>query len=303
MDRVRVRIGMVNFINTAPLYEVWRETVDCSDWLVIEAVPVLLNRLLFESKLDLGFISSHEYAVHPAHYRILNDLSISSTGAVGSVLLFSRVPLTQLAGKLIFLSTQSQTSVSLLKIILEEFYQVIPQYVTNIHARPPGSMKDESRIKTTEIADELHMKSLSGSGGQETPKAVLLIGDEALRLTAGHDYPFVFDLGEVWWQHTALPFVFALWAVRDKFYQQSPEIVLSIQQELLRCVMVGRYNLHDISKKVASRIPMDTADCYDYLARIEYDLGADKRRSLVLFFEYLIKRKEGVVEALPLKIV
>ena len=50
---VTARIGMVNFINTAPLYEVWQRTVQRPEWQITEAVPSVLNNLLNEGKLDL----------------------------------------------------------------------------------------------------------------------------------------------------------------------------------------------------------------------------------------------------------
>ena len=111
------RIGMVNFINTAPLYEKWRATVHRPEWQITEAPPTTLNRMLYDNELDLGFVSSHEYAAHPDRYRILPGLSISATGPVGSVFLFSKTDPELLTGKTVLLSSLSQTSVSLVKII------------------------------------------------------------------------------------------------------------------------------------------------------------------------------------------
>ena len=125
---VPARIGMVNFINTAPLYEVWKKTVHRPEWRVTEAPPNVLNSILFNNELDLGLVSSHEYAAHPSQYKILGDLSISASGPVGSVFLFSDLEPEKLSDKLVMLSGQSQTSASLVKIILEEFYGVKPRY-------------------------------------------------------------------------------------------------------------------------------------------------------------------------------
>ena len=84
----KVRIGMVNFINTAPLYDVWLRTVNRSDWTVVEAAPSVLNRMLYAEQLDMGLVSSQEYAAHPEKYLLLDDISISASGPVGSVFLF-----------------------------------------------------------------------------------------------------------------------------------------------------------------------------------------------------------------------
>ena len=273
--KITARIGMVNFINTAPLYEVWRQTVRRPDWQVTEAPPTVLNRMLHENELDLGFVSSQEYALHSGEYRILSDLSISATGPVGSVLLFSEEPVAQLDGRLILLSSQSQTSVSLIKIILEEFYQIQPRYRIGL---------------------------LAETGARENPAAVLAIGDEALRLAAENRYPFRLDLGEAWQIRTGLPFVFAVWAVREDFCRTDPDTVLAIHLELQRCLRQGKEQLREISAIVAGRVPMDKGACYRFLQGIEYDLGSEKQEALRRFFEYLIVRGEVPAAALPLKV-
>jgi chorismate dehydratase len=272
----QVRIGMVNFINTAPIYEVWKKTVHRPDWRIIAATPSQLNRMLYRDELDLGCVSSFEYAVHPQQYRIIGDLSISASGPIGSVFLFSKVAPDQLADKVVLLSGQSQTSVSLVKIILEEFYSIFPRYRV-------GSVMEQQQ----------------DAGGFD---AVLAIGDEALRLVAGNEYPIRLYLGEVWHQHTGLPFVFALWTVRADFCLEESEQLAAIHQELLRCLTEGQGNLSAISREVAPRIPMDAEACLKYLRSIEYDLGPEKRQALGLFYEYLIKRNEADPTALPLKI-
>jgi chorismate dehydratase len=273
----RARIGMVNYINTAPLYEVWQQTVQRPQWRITEAVPSILNQMLFQHELDLGFVSSQEYAAHPHLYKILSDLSISATGPVGSVFLFSRIDPAELSGKLVYLTSQSQTSASLVKIILEEFYRVQPRYVT-----------------TEIIADFCAV--------EDQVSAVLAIGDDALRLTRAGCYSVRLDLSEVWQQHTGLPFVFAVWAVRREFLHKDPDSVTEIHRELLRCIDEGRKNLLPICEIVAPRIPMSTRACYDYLCAMEYDLGPQKKKALEEFFLFLIQRGEAPTEALPLEI-
>ena len=273
------RIGMVNYINTAPIYESWKKRVQPAQWQMVEAPPSTLNRMLAAGELDLGFVSSHEYCVRPESYRILADLSISANGSVGSVFLFSRVDPHELDGCPVLLSGQSQTSIFLLKIILEEFYGVKPLY---------------------RIGDVVEDMS-SGKGVQS--QALLAIGDQALRLVGDERFPYQLDLGAVWRHHTGLPFVFALCAVREDFYQREPYILALIHQELVECVREGRQNLEAVCELVAPRIPMHPDDCYVYLRAIGYDLGGEKKLALERFFRYLIDRGEGSPQSLPLKIV
>jgi chorismate dehydratase len=269
------RIGMVNFINTAPLYDVWLRTVNRPDWTVVEATPATLNRMLYDDELDMGLVSSHEYVIHPEKYILLDDISISATGPVGSVFLFSRCQPEYLDGKLVLLSGQSQTSVSLVKIILEKLYRVKPLY---------------------EVGPTLEAQ------GNNDISGVLAIGDEALILAQNEVYPYKIDLGKIWHDKTSLPFVFAVWAMRKEFCQNKPATVREIHRELLRCREEGRNDLEDISRRVSPRVSMQPEACYEYLRGIEHDLSPEKKKGLILFIEYLIERGEGVTEALPLRL-
>lgn len=270
----KVRIGMVNFINTAPLYDIWQRTVNRPEWDVVEAAPSVLNRMLYANELDMGLVSSQEYAAHPQDYLLLDDISISASGPVGSVYLFSRCDPSLLVGRTLLLSGQSQTSASLVKIILEKFYHVVPNYEV-------GSVLEAQENKDIQ--------------------AVLAIGDEALLLAQNKTYPHMIDLSKIWHEKTSLPFVFAIWAMREEFCRKNPEVVMEVHRQLLRCRNEGKQELKNISKRVAPRVSMDAEACYEYLRGIEHDLSPDKKKGLIRFIEYLIERGDGAAEALPLK--
>lgn len=272
-DKTVARIGMVNFINTAPFYEMWQRTVARPEWQITEAVPTTLNKMLYAGELDLGFVSSHEYGLHPERYKILGGLSISATGAVGSVFLFSKKELCDLGGCVIGLSNQSQTSVSLVKIILEDFYSVKPNYIT-----------------------------LSDSTSLTDCDAFLAIGDEALRLQQVAGFKIKLDLSKAWQDETGRPFVFAVWAVRKDFCETNPLAVVEIHQELQRCIKLGADHLAEICELVAPRIPMSAGSCQTYLQKMEYDLSEAKVSALSYFFSLLIERGEIPADCLPLEI-
>ena len=272
-QKTTARIGMVNFINTAPFYEMWRRTVHRPEWQITEAVPTTLNKMLYDGELDLGFVSSHEYGLHPNKYKILGGLSISATGAVGSVFLFSKRDIHDLDGCTIGLSSQSQTSVSLVKIIVEDFYGLKPKYIT--------------RMESTSFAD---------------CDAFLAIGDEALRLQQASEFKVKLDLSRAWQKETGLPFVFAVWAVRQDFCETSALTVVEIHQELQRCIRLGADHLPEICELVAPRIPMSIKACQAYLQKMEYDLSEAKIAALTQFFTLLIARGEIPADCLPLEI-
>ena len=270
------RIGMVNYINVAPIYEIWKEQILPADWQVIEGHPSQLNILLAKDQIDMGFVSSYAYAAQPERYQILADLSISATGPVGSVFLFSKVAPETLDDHLIRLTGYSDTSVRLVKIILEEFYRVRPRY---------------------EIGE------VCGAGVRlDGVSAVLAIGDDALRLRTGGQYPIQLDLGEAWHERTGLPFVFSVCVVREAFLSEQPESAHAIRKTLVDCRQQGAVRMAEICDRVARRIPMDCETCSAYLMGIQHDLSPVKCQALERFFQYLIDRGEAPPSALPLKI-
>lgn len=271
------RIGMVNYINTAPIYEIWKERMHPGDWQIIEGPPSHLNKLLAEGLIDLGFVSSYAYAIEPERYQIFADLSISATGPVGSVFLFSDVPPADLTNQLVLLSRQSDTSICLVKIILEEFYRVRPRYALG----------------------DVYSKQVKATTGA---RAVLAIGDDALRIKAEHRYPIEMDLGEIWHRTTGLPFVFSVCAVQEDFLAASPETARAIREALVDCRQQGARRMPEICDRVARRIPMDCQECSHYLHGIEHDLSPIKLKALAHFFQLLINRGEASANALPLKI-
>ena len=270
------RIGMVNYINTAPIYEVWKERVHPAHWQIIEGQPSHLNRLLAEDRIDLGFVSAIAYAQAPERYQVLADLSISATGPVGSVFLFSRVEPEQLDGRLVVLTRQSETSVALVRILLEEFYRVHPRYTVGTVYGPEAETAEAS--------------------------AVLAIGDDALRIRTEGLYPVVLDLGELWHRTTGLPFVYSVVTVRDEFLATEPDTARAIRTALVDCREEGAGRMPEICDRVSRRIPMDCQECSSYLHGLEYDLSPVKLKALELYFQYLVDRGEVPAAAVPVKI-
>src|SRR5206468_1153348 len=113
------------------------------------------------------------------------DIAIASNGPVLSVTLFSRVPWQRI--RRVALDEGSRTSAALTQVLLRKRYGVAPEVV-------PLPMD-----AAAEAADA---------------DAVLLIGDRAMRACLP-GFAHAFDLGQEWRDWTGLPFVYAVWAVRD----------------------------------------------------------------------------------------
>ena len=184
-----LKIGQIEYANCTPLFHLLREQFDCSEYEFVLGVPAKLNRLLQAGEIDVCPSSSIEYAYHPDLYSILPHVSISSIGAVASVLLFSRVPIAELGGELIRLSSESATSVNLLKVLIRQRFGLSCRYET-----APSVAID----------------------AEDSSSALLLIGDSALKMSLEKSAPYLYDLGELWHSWTGYPFVFALWLCRNE---------------------------------------------------------------------------------------
>ncbi len=258
----RLRIGIVNYINTSHFYLPWKELGPLPSWEVVEGTPTELNRLLAQGELDIGLVSSFAYAQRYRSYYILPELCISATGSVGSVLLFSKIPPGELDQKKIALTPQSATSVNLLYIILEDFLGIKPQYAR-------GEFQ--------------HMMNGHCQG-------YLAIGDEALRIAQERPDLNSLDLARIWLEHTGLPFVFALWAVKKSSFAENREAFTLLRERFVTCHKKGMEDLDRISREAAGRIPMPRDACLKYLEGIELDFSQEKRKGLREFFRRLYQR-------------
>lgn len=188
-------------------------------------------------------------------YDILDGIAVASLGEVKSVFLAHRQPLEQ--AKRVFCDTASLTSVTLLKVLLAE----------------RGLKPDFQPLESYAAAREKDF--------------VLLIGDAALDFAfASHDHE-IFDLGTAWFELTKLPFVFAVWALRRGVENTA------LRQQLHDAKDFGLDTLDHI---IATRTEYDPDFRRDYLGwHIHYHLGADEKRGIARFMEFLQKHGLGPV--------
>jgi chorismate dehydratase len=265
----RLRLGRIHYINVLPIYFAIDRGYVPNGFYLVSGTPTQLNARLFQGSLDASAISSVEYGRHFQEYLLLPELSISTAGDVGSVLLFSRVPFHRLTGREVLLSEASATSAALVKILLYELYGVRPLY-------------------------------RFGPVPHHFPKnyyGLLAIGDEALRLRAAGIYPSCLDLGRAWYELTGLPFVFGVWAVRRDIFQHKPAAVKALHQSLLTAKKWGVQALEEISRSAMDAVNLTQAQLFSYFQQITYDLGPRQRQGLLTFYRYL--HRFGALAEMP----
>ena len=255
-----LRIGRIEYANCTPIFTVLKDLRPRTDYQFVGGVPAQLNAMLATGLIDVCPSSSIEYALHPERYLILPHLSISSIGAVGSVLLFSRIPLEKLDGRNILLSSESATSVNLLRILLEKRFGLTCSY--KVHA---GSLDDALQVAP----------------------ALLLIGDEALRESTETSDLLVYDLGLLWYEWTGLPFVYALWLCRREVAADHFEEVSDLAGYLVESKIRARNDLQSIAEVAPEVVWMGVDRLVGYWREnISYDLDEKHIEGLNLFYQY-----------------
>ncbi len=210
--------------------------------------------MLRRDELDAALVSVTEVLFND-RYDVLDGIAVASLGEVKSVLLAHSRPIEEV--KEVFCDTASLTSVQLLRVLLAE-RGLHPEF------KPLGSYDFET-----------------------LPDFALLIGDPALdflRAPRQHD---IWDLGAAWYEITALPFVYAVWALRRGVENSA------LRRQLREARDFGMDTLDYI---IRTRTDYDYDFRNDYLSwHIHYHLGADEKRGLARFIELLRKHTTAPV--------
>jgi chorismate dehydratase len=113
--------------------------------------------------------------------------------------------------------------------------------------------------------------------------AALVIGDPALRLSAAGDTPLkVFDLAELWHQHTGLGFVFAMWMTRRE----------NISIDLAAARDEGLRHIGDIAANYASDTGLSRDEMQRYLTEnISYSIDDSMQQGLDLYFRLAARHR------------
>jgi chorismate dehydratase len=240
LDR-KIRIGAVNYLNTRPLVYGFEQGLLESEASLLQDYPAKVAGLLLDGQIDIGLVP---VAILPRlpQYHLVGQHCIGCRGEVASVCLFSQVPIEEVST--ILMDYQSRTSAALLRILLREHWQVRPQ----LQDTAPG-----------------YEQQIGGA------TAGLVIGDRALRLHGR--FPYVYDLGLAWQQHTGLPFVFAAWVATAP---QDPAFVQ-------RFDAAQQLGLQQIDAIAASRSMPEYSLLRYYTENIQYTLDGEKEEALRLF--------------------
>jgi predicted solute-binding protein len=108
-----MNLGYIDYINCYPFYHHMFEIEPLDGVRVVPGYPSELNRMMEKGELDMNPISAATYADLEDEVVLLPDFCLSSVGYVHSVILSSNIPIEELHGKKVGLTSASKTSVIL----------------------------------------------------------------------------------------------------------------------------------------------------------------------------------------------
>ena len=252
-----LKLGHIIYSNCLPPHAgIISRTVDFP-FMLVEGIPSELNRQLFNGTVDVSPSSSIEYAKNPGRYLLFPGMSITSTNKVMSILLESKVPIDELANKVVALTTASATSIVLLRILLELKRNVKPVYISYEQGREDPAARVD---------------------------AMLTIGDLALTKPVLPEFGHRYDLGELWHEFTGLPFVYALWHVN--YSQEKEPDLVALYDILVSSKQYGLTHLQQLAQASAQQFGIPAQRLFDYWTTLSYALGEQEQKGLLAFYHY-----------------
>ena len=173
--------------------------------------------------------------------RSLGNIGVASDGPAQSVFLFSHLPVDELSGKTIAVTSHTATSIQLLRVLFADLWKVT----------------GHDFVETSDAHD-----------------AALWIGDPALERRSSGEYEYKYDLGSAWKALTGLPFVFAEWVIRTDV---SGDRSGRLERSLIEATSEGMNSTREIGIDRSNSF-MSESDVTEYVGNFTYFLGPKERQ-------------------------
>jgi len=252
-----LRLSVVQYLNTVPLIWGMLHGKQRNKFDLQLTVPSGCADAIAERRADVGIVPSIEYQ-RIDDVEILPGMSIASKFEVKSVLLLSKIPLTQV--NTVALDQSSRTSAALVRILLQKFYSREVTYL-------PAAPDPEEMLRHADAA--------------------LLISDPALTYRGTAE---VFDLAREWRKFTGLPFVFAVWMGHASARLSHQRADFTASRDF------GLAHIDEIAAEYAAKLSLTPSVVRVYLTRnIDYSLDDENLQGLKLF--YKLAHEVGITPA------
>ena len=255
-----MRLAASTYLNSAPLVHSFSSGSLKQDVTLLgDTAPARCADMLARRDCDAALIPVIEIKRIP-HLIVVPGVAVASKFRVRSVVLASKVPLD--AARRVSLDASSRTSQMLVRILFQRRYGGTPSFVE----RTPDP--------------EVDCRNMF-----QDSDAALVIGDPAMKLEAAYQKSEldpqlkVYDLASEWRELTGLPFVFAVWAVRE-----GEKVDLDL---FLRAKHEGLSHRKQIAEQYAGVLGLPEAELFDYLVNnVNYDLDDENQAGMEKYFEF-----------------
>ena len=248
-----MRVARSPYLNAAPFYAGWGASPPFD---VVDMVPSVLGAAAAEGTIDAGLMAIADVLDRGDAYELIQPgMGVAARRHVRSVILLSNGRPQDLDGRPVVLTTESSTSVRLVKLLARARWNVSPQWI------PENEVTGDIRTH----AD-----------------GVLLIGDRALEAVAAPDrggWVRTTDLASEWWAWQQRPFVFAVWVVASALPAGDKARLGGF---LTGSLAVGRERLSDLAR-AHSGVLGTTEDLEAYLTNFDYRLDTEELEAIDRF--------------------
>ena len=246
-----IRVIAVDYANTLPLRSGLKALELNGELKMSLARPARATELFIQGDYALGLLPTAAHLTAPSS-KFVGSYGIVSDGFVGSVGLFSEVPLEEIEH--LYLDYDSRSSVLLTKVLLKHHWK--------------RTSSDDSPIQIIQ-ARPGYREQIGGTS------AGLIIGDPAIE--ARSKFPYYFDLAEAWKEMTGLPFVFAAWLASQELDDTFIAAFDTAQES-------GVQNRITLAKEYQAFVPGYDLKKY-FTTQIQYRISDEAKKGMKLFLE------------------
>ncbi|HVA32780.1 MAG TPA: menaquinone biosynthesis protein [Candidatus Baltobacteraceae bacterium] len=264
-----LRCGRIVYTNDLPIYAAFDAGAIAYPGRLHADVPSRLNAMLLGGELDLSPISAYAWAAHADELVLLPDLCIGARDEVVSVVLASAVAPAQLDGAKVYLTQESASGRSLLRVLLERRYGVHPTYV------------EEPRPLERALAGD----------------PALLIGDSAIDAIERFAPENYYDLGRLWHEWTGHQTVFAIWAARRDAYERDPDGIRACMHALTDSYTWSRSHMQYVVAQAQRTIARPAGFYENYYGKLNFTLHSAAQSGLAAYCREL--HAIGALDAIP----
>jgi chorismate dehydratase len=233
----RLKIGHMTYINS----EVFYRTLPKDSCELVAMSPRAMAVAVELGELHGGPLPIAEVIRLGDQVRSLGNIGVASDGPAQSVFLFSHLPVSELNGKRVAVTSHTATSIQLLRVLFAYLWKVTGH-------------------EFVETSDRY--------------EAALWIGDPALERRLSGEYKYRYDLGLAWQTLTGLPFVFAEWVIRtDVSIDKSDRL----ERLLIAATSEGMNSTLEIGIDRSNSF-MSESDVAEYVSNFTYFLGPKERQ-------------------------